>query len=279
MSKTKQKKDTADAVAAFVPSTGDESYLQAKPTDLTMDEYATLINSAYSAGTILAQKATQEMIKCGEYLLIARKKFRGDKEFGQWRKKNIDFSQSHCARLMAVSKEFGSNEDAQMLPISTLSELLPAPPEVKEAVIEKVKSGEKVTRQDVKEMKNTARPQEGCNDLVDEPVPVAEKPVRQDKTTAPAKEIDFIAKTQAKLEQPFLERLAENEVRGADDAQFNAFIIFGLPPYGEGIPSKDAIEGLHDYYIYKLDASGSVLGDDGLHKLESAYNILMAMYE
>lgn len=273
MSKTKQKKDTADAVAAFVPSTGDESYLQSLPSDITLDELGTMINSSYSAGITLAQKATAEMMKCGEYLQVARKKFKGDKEFGQWRKKHVNFSQSHCARLMAVSKEFGNNEDAQMLPISTLSELLPALPEVKEAVIEKVKSGEKVTRKDVKEMKNTARPQEGCNDLVDEPVPVATKPVRQDKTTTPAKGIDFVAEAQVKLEQPFLERLAENEVRGADDAQFNAFIIFGLPPYGEGIPSKDTISALYAYYNVETPDG------DAKHKFTAAYDILMAMYD
>lgn len=278
MDKSAQKQKSKKAVAEFVPSTGDESYLQSLPSDITLDELTTLVNSAYSAGITLAKKATQEMIKCGNYLQEARKMHKGDKEFGQWRKKNIDFSQSHCARLMAVAREFGKNKDAHLLPISTLSELLPAPPEVKEKVIAKAVAGEKITRKDVKELKDEAKDISSPQESEAEPV-LAGKPVRTDKKSGEVRTIDPVAEAQAILDLPFLERLSQLEVRTDDDAQFKSFLIFGIPPYGDGIASQDTIEGLYVYYVQRhVDIEEDLTGDSE-HKLETAYNILMAMYD
>ena len=126
----------------FTPSAGDEDYLQQKPSDLDHDTQAANlscladdINEGYEVAIGIAQKATARMMEVGKDLLRARAYFKGDNEFGKWRKANVFFSQSHCQRLMQVTREFGDNKDALALPVGTLSELCSASPELKEKTI------------------------------------------------------------------------------------------------------------------------------------------------
>ena len=261
----------------FTPSAGDETYLQTKEErdaqrGISLGHDAQEINALYASGLSLAQRATQTMIEVGSLLLLARENFKGDKEFGVWRKKAIEFSQSHAQRLMAVAREFGDNEDALLLPLGTLAELLPASPALKKEVIAEAKEGNKPTRAEVTERKKEEQiiPPEGEKETFKE---AADK-FNKKATAAKIYEPHEIA--QMMLDKPFIERLRDLEVRGTDNAQIDSFIIFGIPPYHEGMPSIDLIHILYHGHFNEnpaLDKDGDL--ED---KFTTAYDILIAMY-
>ena len=95
MSKLTEKKSGKDAIANFVPATGNESYIHKTRTKEQLDLDANAINLMYNEGINLARRATATMIRAGERLLLVRTHFTSDVKFGVWRKENIEFSQSH----------------------------------------------------------------------------------------------------------------------------------------------------------------------------------------
>ena len=274
----KQHAATKEAQAKFVPSTGDEDYLQTREErdakrGISLGHDAKEINALYASGLSLAQRATKTMIEVGSLLLIARENFKGDKEFGVWRKKAIEFSQSHAQRLMAVAREFGDNPDAQLLPVGTLAELLPASPALKKEVIEEAKEGKKPTRAEVTERKKAeqAKPSEG-----DKKESFKEAADKFNKRASAVKVYEPFEIAQMMLDKPFIERLREMEVRGTDNSQIDAFIIFGIPPYHEGLPSIDLI---HILYHGHFNDNPKIKEDGDLEdKFTAAYDILVAMY-
>lgn len=266
----------------FVPSDGTEGYLQDADgkkllKETSLQELVIVIESTYATGLSFAQKATQEMMKCGGYLQEARDKFKGDNEFGKWRAKHISFSQSYCQRLMAVNKEFGGNDDAKLLPIGTLSELLPASPKLKADVIAEVKDGKKVTRQDVKDKKAAEKGDVSHPESGNKTPEVAGKPTKVDKKAGPVIEIDFAGEAQVYLDKQFVNRLDELEVRGKHGDIINAWIIFGIPPYHEGMPSIDSIHAL--WHALGVDDSQWLEENpDQKQKFQQAYDMLIALY-
>ena len=112
------------AIKDFVPSTGDEPYLNPAPAGskqeitnkkdwtgglsalslTTLDALADDINKTIDATHRTVAKA---QIKVGKFLLEARKEFPGDLEFGQWRKAKTPIAaQSTANDLMRVAEMF-----------------------------------------------------------------------------------------------------------------------------------------------------------------------------
>lgn len=283
MAKSKQtlvREQVAEAKTSFVPSTGDEDYLKTPEEKKKVIQTAARVELVdlkakieldYADGMMLAQKATERMISCGKHLLAARERFKGDKEFGQWRKNELSISASHVTRLMAVAREFGDNTDAMLLPIGTLAELIPASNELKQATIEKAKAGEKVTRAEVTAAKKAEKTESSPPPEV-EHKEVASAPVRADKKPSMGKTLEPWQRAQLILDKNIWQRLDMVEVRSGDDKQINAFIIFGIPPYSEGMPSRDTIT-----YIYSAVADNTD-NAEVLDKLQTAYDIIMDMY-
>lgn len=194
----------------------------------SLRDVAVEINSEYAYGLSMAQKATETMLNVGRMLLKAREKFPGDKEFGQWRKKYIDFSGSHVSRLMAVAREFGEVQDSYLLPISTLAELLPASTKLKDEVIANAKMGEKPSVRNVRK-KVQGEAKFAPNRVVPAPDP---KPANQTEEPPPNPFDDEIHK-------PFLERLKKEN---------DSFVIFGMTPAFDGTYNEEVIEALYIHW-------------------------------
>lgn len=268
----KVHEEVATAKREFVPSTGDESYLQQDPSTLPDDDRASQlfdlqldINEGYQAAIGIARKATARMLEVGKDLCKARAYFRGDKEFGQWRNKHINFSQSHCQRLMQVAREFGDNEDALALPVGTLSELCTASPELKEKIIEKAKTGEKTTRAEVTKAKKAEKSEPSS-------LPEGGKSKIGGVMKAPSETPEQRANKWLAL--PAIERISGLEVRGThSDPMVDAFLMFGIPPFHEGMPSIDTIHFL-------WHGIGSILADEPelTDKFTVAYDYILDLY-
>jgi len=257
------------AKADFIPSTGDEDYLQLNPISLTdglraehLFDLKEDINEGYDAAMGLARKATSRMIDVGKDLLKARSYFKGDNEFGKWRKENITFSGSHCTRLMAVTREFGDNKDALALPVGTLSELCSASLALKEKVVKDASEGKVTTRAEVTKAKKAEKPEPSTSPEVD-------KPQVGGIMKAPAETAEERANRWLAL--PVDERIAGLEVRGKHaEPMVDAFLMFGIPPFHEGYPSIDTINMLYH-------AIGRAIEDDveSLDKLAVAHEFLI----
>jgi len=150
----KTKEEVGKAKEEFVPSTGDESYLQSKEVDTKKE--ASEINSLHDKGMYHAQIATEAWIDAGRRLLLVRTAIKGDLEFGRWTKANISFPSSTISRMMRVAKEYGNTENLGSASPSMLIELLSAPEEVKEEVMKDLEDGKAVTKKEVKEKKEKA---------------------------------------------------------------------------------------------------------------------------
>ena len=154
-------KEKAD-IPAFVPSTGDEDYLNPEKgsfkREITVKGWTagqdalslqTLTNLSKEIGQVIdsTHKALAKgQIKVGHLLLAAREKFKGDKEFGQWRKECTPIESARTANsLMAVARTFGQRESAKLVDacnFSVLRELVYAPEEVVSEIAAAVAAGE-----------------------------------------------------------------------------------------------------------------------------------------
>lgn len=154
-------KEKAD-IPAFVPSTGDEDYLNPEKgsfkREITVKGWTagqdalslqTLTGLASEIGK--AVDATHKavalgQIKVGNLLLEAREKFKGDKEFGQWRKECTPITSTRSATsLMSVARTFGKKESSKLIAacnFSVLRELVYCPPEVVDEIAAAVAAGE-----------------------------------------------------------------------------------------------------------------------------------------
>ena len=268
--------EVTEAKNKFTPSTGDEDYLKMNPLALPDEDrighlfdLADDINTGYITAIGIAQKATARMIDVGADLLKARTYFTGDLEFGRWRKENIDFSQSHCARLMQVSREFNGQQDALGLPISTLSELCSASPVIKEKVLADTKAGNKPTAKQVKEAKKADKVPPSSPDKVQK---VKEEPIVKSIMTPPVETPEERADKWLAL--PVVERISGLEVRGKHaEPMVDAFLMFGIPPFHEGLPSIDTIHFL-------WHAIGTAITDrpELTDKFTVAYDYLLELY-
>lgn len=209
-------------------------------------EMAKDINAKYEEGMGFAAKATECMMMAGAILLDARERFRGDLEFGKWRKKNIKFSSSHVSRLMAVAREFSGTPDAALLPMSTLAELLTASEDLKDEIISKAKTGEKPT---VKEVRSKVKEEKTPPEAMEKPSPASEpdpasKRPEPEKTAPPAPRAalenatDPIERISEQILEPFDFRLKQED----------PFVVLGLTPMFDGTYNPEIINLIWEHY-------------------------------
>jgi hypothetical protein len=287
-----------DAVAQFDGSTGDEDYLNppdkkgmatiakalkgAKDKDpVTLPGLADRINHEYEMGEMMRRQTCAQFIEVGRLLNIARAQFTSNTKFGAWRKKMINFSQSHVQRLMQVATEFGDVEDATLLPFGTLAVLTNASDDLKGKVIADAKDGKTVTRAEVTEAKKAEKgesPPESADDFADSIQEKAEVVIEDE----PPEEEWQVA--QRMLDKPLLKRLsAISNIEGSRNPAIQAHMLFGLPPYYDGMPSTDVVSYLYDAYCTKIEQYVKP-EDESLYeayhdKLTQAHDILFSIFK
>ena len=106
------------------------------------------INALYNEAMAYASKANATMMEVGNLLNLERENHT-TVSWSKWRKTNINFSQSHCRRLMAVAKEFGHLPEFAMVSIGTLEVLLTADKDLQQEVAQRSLTTDPMTRQDV----------------------------------------------------------------------------------------------------------------------------------
>ena len=263
----------ADNLKKFVPSTKDARYLNTNSADLK--KLATAINRTHAAGVGFARKATEAMMECGAYLLEARELFKGDNEFGKWRKEHIDFSASHCTRIMAVTREFKGDERAALLPMGTLATLIPASDDLKEEVLEKAAKGETVKRSDVAEAKKEEKTVKEVqaspkSTEAESPSSTPQESSSKSSKKEPSNRLSPVDEAQVYLEMDFNERLDKLEPRGATDKLTISYMIFGIPPYHDGQCSLDLVHTL--WHAYGASIATDV---NAMSKFQTAYDTIL----
>ena len=282
----------------FVPSSPDSEYLRkdrkGSKAPANLDKLPDKINSAYAKGIDLSKKATEAMLECGALLLEARAQFKGDKEFGQWRKKNIRFSASHVTRLMSVAREFSNEPRALLLPVGTLATLVSASDDLKEEVLTEAEKEDVPTpkRADVIKRKKEEKGEKPASAATakENPSPTqspaidkdkqaeaeqkweeAQRKIREKKEAA-EKSLTLAEKAQVYLDMPFEERVAKLDPRGSADKEVISWQMFGIPPYHDGMPSLDIIHALWHHFAPQLT------DDDLISRFTEAYDTLRELY-
>jgi hypothetical protein len=282
------KPSKGDAVAKFIPSAGDESYLEGAATKVTnkpglaknaqleraLPVMADEINAAYEQAELMRRTTCSAFIEVGRLLNVARTQFSSAPKFQTWRKKMIHFSNSHVQRLMSVAKEFGDNEDAALLPFGTLAVLTNTSDELKDKVVKEAKEGKAPTRAEVTAQKKAEQgdPPEGEvtaesmeSTMADNrPAPVVE-PVTEEWEDA-----------QVILDKPFMQRAAIVQVEGARNPFHAACLVYGIPPFHDGHPSVDLVSNLYFAYCDKVTKADPD-NTDILDKLTECHDILKSV--
>ncbi len=216
----------------------------------------------------------RKQIEVGHILLLARAKFSGDKEFGQWRETCTPIGSRQTAhKLMQLATQAGEGRITEKLldglPTSTLFELLSAPDSVVNTVQEKVEAGEKPSQKDVREIRGAAvqsTSQRGPTHQTDKPQTYTNQPKPKAETESPE------AKYNKVLEKAFEFRVDAFRDSGEKMTDAWAWTIFGLPAFAEGLPHKEVVGVMHLHYL-KDCFSDSIKGT-----LNEAMACLMKMY-
>lgn len=246
---TKQK--TKDEVTqAFVPSKGDEAYLQPagslEPTTpkyhgidalslQMLDALATDINKTMES----AQKSLcRSQIKVGSLLNEARVMFPGDKEFGKWRSENTEIKSPQTAyNLMLVARKFSSAPKMlEACSYSALVELISAPEHLVKEIEAKVDEGKKPPTVAAIREKKSLPPTSGGK--TSKAKTIYDKPERD-------KEAEAIDALHGSLEQRFNHK--------------NPYVKLGLYPFG-GPPNLDVLTAI-EMWAEAKEVSGDITED------------------
>lgn len=235
--------DRSVSKGGFVPSTKEEIAnlgVNPKLVDLAEDINKTV------ADTI--KKVAAAQMKVGRLLLDAREEFKGDSEFGKWRKENtVIASAAHANRLMGIAKEFHNNKElVEAMSTSALMELLPAPPEVVKKVEEQIKeTGVAPSVRETRELvKEANEPDDATShDKKEEPKMLNNRVGKKEdteSTEAVWQRIIDCASMKAKM-----------DIIGEKDYgdEINAYLLFGLDPLGSVEPSREVLIALQTYYV------------------------------
>jgi len=272
VSKNKQKAELAEAKSTFVPSTGDASYLEpagskapiAERKDwtagmgaLSLQELSVMANNINTEVEKAQKQAARSLVKIGAELLRARAVFRGDKEFGQWRKDNTYIqSQQTANRAMKIAERFESAPKfLKACSPSQLEELATAPSHVVEAFEKKIDQGEKLPgAHKIREEKIKPATDIGGSGTSKKAITAfMEKP---DESTIEERVMATIAK-------PIEERIKVSN---------NPYDILGL--YRFAPPNSEIINAIEEYYVenndFGKDIAKAVAG--AAHKVRREYN-------
>lgn len=238
----------------FVPSTGDEPYMQnskfasgqyGEITALSLGQatqYAHAINKTIEE---VQKTAAKGQLKIGNLLLKARELFKGDKEFGNWRAENTEIKSMQVAsNLMAVARKFASAPKMiEACSYSALVELVSAPAALIKEIEATVEAGNlppnsATIRADKKELAL--------------PAPVG-------KTS----KAENYMSNRPPDDQPLdPEEEAVNLVHGDLASRLNhkdPYVKLGLYPFG-GPPNPEVLEAIEHWYSCR-EADGSITED------------------
>ena len=222
-------------------------------------------------------------IEVGRLLLKARAEFAGDNEFGKWRQANTPIGSRQTAHnLMQLAKQHESGRITDKLvaslPTSTLAELLSAPDTVLKYVESKVEEGEHVTAAEIREERKAEAPEPKTKraprpvdtrvaDIDRANANVAKKGMPPEQYFASIVEMDvhFVV-------NEFVEKRSDEKVSKAMTQEW-AMVLFGIPPYSDGIPRWQVFKAMNAVY----------LEDDTLKRweldiLNQAWTTLLKMY-
>ena len=290
MSKAPSKNE---AVKGFVPSTGDESYIEggAKPLvtnkeplaknaqlERALPVMADEINGLFEQGLLQFRSSQETMMEVGRKLNIARNQFSSNTKFGTWRKKMIRFSGSHVQRLMSVAKEFGEEPDAILLPIGTLAVMTNVSKDLKQKVIAAAKEGKAPTRAEVTADKKAEQGKESPPESADDATEQMESEpgTKPDLVIEEPNQLEDWEEAQVMLDKPLTTRLATLSIEGSSNPFINSCILYGIPPYHDGQPSLDLVSNLYFAYSDKVEKADPK-NTDALDKLTEAHDILTSV--
>lgn len=266
-----------------------------------LTKIATEINDTFDKA---ARDFARTQINLGRLLNDARALIPGDQQFGQWREKNTPITNKSTAnKLMNLAKQVGdgriTQEMVNELPLSTLKELISAPDTVLVHVRDKLREGEQVSRQEIRDLgKPDPEPgsmlddikkaeQEVLDAMGDEDRP-AVKTAEPAKPKAPAQPptkprvhlgdvaADIIA-------MPLVDRLRHLDPKGNPPydgckPEEWAWLVFGLDPIPAYLPNWLLVETMaveYDNLITGLQATD----EDRLKEvLNKAFGIIEAQY-
>ena len=243
---------------------------------IELGKIATEINSSVDEAAATMAKA---QIKVGRLLNEARALIPGDLQFGKWREQFTTITNKSTAnKLMNLAKQVGEGRITQdmmdVLPVSTLKELLSAPDNVLSYVASAIAATpeEVPTRAEIRELV-----QEEKKD-VPEPAEVvlAEPPAPPKKVAAPSAPsvpiIDVRKKIDALIAKPLMERVrAGNPYPNCTSLEWS-FMVFGLEPDPASYPNLQTLDILQEAF---LDMSN----DEEMHKsAKHAYKTITGHY-
>jgi len=210
----------------------------------------------------LAVQATEKYMAVGLHLLEARSLFPGDLEFGRWRQETIpDMKTNWAGRLMQIASDDRiMGPDQKLLTgvadmgISVLAELVSAPDDVLEKVIDKtVKSGKAPTVSDVRAEKKTAKEDKEADKTT--PVTVTPDGKKVDSGIGRnkpenKKRLSLEEQAQEAIDKPFLDRLMAYRPDIDAIIPSDPLIVFGMISQFTDVSPN--MNDLQDWYTFLL---------------------------
>lgn len=247
----------------FVPSTGDEEYLQPAGSKqeiqprkdwtgglgaLSLQELAHIADTINDTVEKTEKTVARAQIKVGKELLRARAMFKGDKEFGRWRQEKTYVSKTAATQLMRVAEKFDTAPKlVEAVSFSVLRELVYAPEEAVKQVEAKVEAGEKVTKAKAIDIRKAAQ-----------------GTTKKATTAFMKKEDDGLNHTPEEASMDMIVKPIDERCRISK----NPWDILGL--YRFAPVHKDTVEAIEEYYTREEDP----FDDDIVRKvIEAAHKI------
>lgn len=209
----------------------------------------------------------RKQIEVGRLLLVARAEFKGDNEFGKWREANTPIKSRQSAfNLMQLAKQAGEGRITDKLiatlPTSTLAELIAAPDTVLRAVEARVEQGEHVTAKEIRADKKEAAAEKV--EIEGEPaIPTKQPKLTPDKARRNIEAAEKVIADRGVPEEQFFANIVESPVEAVIDwfvdkrgdnnitkamTQEWAMVIYGVPPFSDGVPRWQVFELMHREY-------------------------------
>jgi hypothetical protein len=247
-----------------------------------------------------ARDFARTQINLGRLLNEARAIIPGDQQFGQWREKNTPINNKSTAnKLMNLAKQVGdgriTQEMVNELPLSTLKELISAPDTVLVHVRDKLREGEPVGRQEVRELSKVSGDVAPDSDSdperfsVDAPekeaqpraeikqAPAPKAPGQPPARINPAQVVEGILALEAVDRLRLLDPMKKPPYDGCKPEEW-AWLVFGLDPMPAYNPNWFAVESLCDRYSDLFDNGGAPDAERLKEILNKAFGIIEAQY-
>lgn len=259
-----------------------------------------------------ARDVAKAQINLGRLLNEARALIPGDLQFGKWREQNTPITNKSTAnKLMNLAKQVGEGRITQEmmdeLPLSTLKELISAPDTVLTHVRDKLRDGEPVSRNDVRDLKanettqaaepsmlddirSTGIGSDGVQDAEEirevtdhEGTHQAERPAAPRAPQQPPERVTPVKVVPKILSMPLLARLRHLDPKGkppydACKAPEWAWLVFGLDPLPAYLPAPEVIDILADAFRCEIHHAKQADDADLLATIGRAVKLIQAEY-